>query len=454
MQGMRQLTKRLFIGWMVLSVGTVSAEEVPSVSLEEAVRLAETRAPAVRAADAGVDAAQAQLNQAWAARFPSVSVQANVLVYEDEQTFSLVQTDEPIDCTGIPDPFGSMCEGFGEETVVREQVTSSVTARAVLPITGQVAIDRQVAAAKAGRDAGRASRESTLVDARWRATDAWYAALQAERQLAIAEAQQRSLQARVETARAANAAGTLTRNDLLLAELSLARATQGVLQLEAGRDAAYGALGLATGTDGAPVRPGAAPEGPPVARSDVDTLTAGAVSGKPDLVALRKRVDAARASAAAASWNRLPSISAMGVYQHSEGQGLFAEADTVYGGATLDWTVWAWGRAAAGVRAANANAAQLAAQVEAAEAGARLEVRTRARALAAAVAGWEVARGSIGQAEENLAIQETRLRAGGGTMQEVLDAEVALLRARSDEATALYDAWRADAALERAVGGR
>lgn len=430
-QPMPHLVRSCLIGWIALSFCGTAFAEVPAVTLEEAVHLAETRAPAVRAADAGVEAAQAQLNQAWTARLPTVNVQANVLVYDDEQTFSM----------------------FGSETVVREQVTSGVTTRAVVPLTGQIAIDRQVAAARANRDAGRASRASALVDARWRVEDTWYAALQAERQLAIAEAQAKSLDARVNTARIAHAAGTLTRNDLLLAELALAQARQGALQLEAVRDAAYGALGLATGTDGAPLRPGNPPAGPPSPRADVDALAERAVDERPDLVALQRRVDAARASAAAASWNRLPAINAMGVYQHAEGQGVFAEKDTVYGGATLDWNVWAWGRATAGVRAANAGAAQLAAQVEAAESGARLEVRTRARALAAAVAGWEVARGSIGQAEENLKIQEVRLQAGSGTMQELLDAEVALERARSNEAGALYDAWRAHAALERAIGG-
>ncbi|MDP2316934.1 MAG: TolC family protein [Pseudomonadota bacterium] len=439
---MPQHISRRFIGRTVLTLlssvlatialAAPALADAPVVTLEDAVKLAETRTPTVYAAEAGADAAQAQLNQAWSARLPSLSASGNVLVYPEEQSFELAP---------------------GVDVVVREQVTSSISARATLPLTGQFAIDRQVAAAKANRDAGRSSVDSAVLDARWRAEDAWYAALQAERQLANAQAQEGSLATRVRTAQATHAAGALTRNDLLLAELALAQAKQGVLQLEAGRDAAYGALGLAIGTTDEPARPGSAPAEAPSARADVDALSERAVGARPDLVALRHRVDAARASAAAQSWSRLPSVSAMAVYQHAEGNGLFGEPDTMYAGATLDWTVWAWGRAAAGVRAANAGATQIAAQLDAAEAGARLEVRTRARSLAAAVAGWEVAKGSIAQAEENLKIQAARQEAGSGTMQEVLDAEVTLLRARSNEATALTDAWRANAALERAVGG-
>lgn len=438
---------------MLLLVNLALAAEVPTISLEEAVERAAERAPSVRAAEAGSVAAQAQLHQAWTARLPTINVSGNVLVYDDDQTFSLIQTDEPIDCA----PFeavgmGALCEGFGKETVVREQVTSSLTTRAVLPLTGQVAIDRSVAAARAARDASGASRDATVLDARWQAEDAWYGALQVERQLAIAEGQARGLESRVRTAQTALAAGTLTRSDLLLAELALAQAKQRVFQLEAARDASFGALGLAIGNGGEPVRPQAPAEGPPRLPPDVEVLTTRALAGHPNLSALRHTADAARASAQAASWGRLPSISAMAAWQHTEGQGMFGEPDTYFAGAQLDWNVWAWGKANAGVKAANASATRVATQVEQAEAGVRLDVHIRARNLAAAAAAYEVATASIAQAEENMRITEARLAAGSATMQEVLDADVALLQARSSQATALYDARRAEAALTRAVG--
>lgn len=425
--------------------------EVPALTLDEALRRA-AQVPSVAAALDGRAAASAQLTQARAGRLPSVNVSGNVLVYEDEQVLNLFSTDEPLDCTGIPDPFGSLCEGFGEPTVVREQVTSSVTVRAALPLTGQVAIDRQVAAARAGLHASGASVDATLADARYTAADAWFGALQAEGQLSIAEAQVTSLETRVATARASFEAGTLTRNDLLLAELSLSQARQAALQLTAARDAAYGRLGLSVGNGGEPVRPEAAPDRAPRPVPETEALVAAALATRPDLVALRHRVEGAAASTSAASWGRLPSISAMGVYQHQEGQGLFAEPDTFYAGATLDWNLWAWGKAAAGVKAARAQQSQLQHQLEAAEAATRLEVRTRAIALATAAAALEIADVSVAQAEESRMIVEVRHGAGTATMQELLDADLALIRARSGQVSARVEAWRAEAALERAVG--
>ena len=73
--------------------------------------------------------------------------------------------------------------------------------------------------------------------------------------------------------------------------------------------------------------------------------------------------------------------------------------------------------------------------------------------LNTAIAGLKVGEIIVEQALENLHIQEARQGAGGATMQEVLDAELTLVRARSSKASAEFTARRAAAALERAVGG-
>jgi outer membrane protein TolC len=191
------------------------------------------------------------------------------------------------------------------------------------------------------------------------------------------------------------------------------------------------------------------PRSPP----DVDALIGRALANRPEIVAMRDRVQAAHASALAASWARLPTVNAMGAYSHQTGQGVFAEPDTAYVGATLDWNVWSWGKAAAGARVARANAEQVEHQLEALQANVRQDVRTRTQSLTTALAGAQVAAITVEQAEENHRIQEKRLGVGGGTMQELLDADLALEKARSTRATAIFDAHRAAAALERAVGG-
>jgi outer membrane protein TolC len=239
--------------------------EAPGITLADAVQLAHG-APAVEAAGSAREAARAGYAQAWPSRLPSVTVQGNVLVYNEAQEMQLFESDEPLDCSGIPDPFGSLCSGFGEPIVVREQVTTSIGAQVAVPITGQIAIDRQVAAAHANFEAAQASEVAAVADAELEAQDAWFAAAQAEQQLAIAEAQAAGLAERARVAEAAFNAGTLTRNDLLLVRIASAQARQAVVQLGGYRDLGYARLGVATGNGGSPLRPEGPTDTPPARR--------------------------------------------------------------------------------------------------------------------------------------------------------------------------------------------
>lgn len=434
-----------------LLLGLAHAEP-PAVSLDEAIAAAEHH-PSVAAADRTRAAAWDGVGVARPGRLPTFSLSGNVLYYDDQQTFSLVDSGEPIDCSAFPESFAAMCAGFSEPTVVREQLTTSLTVRATVPITGQLTADRQIAAAKDNARAADASFAGAEADAKYGALDAWYTALEAEQQLAIAHAQVTSLASRVASAQAGVDAGSLIKSDLLLAQIALSQAQQGVLQLTALRDAAYLRLGLAMGGRGAPARPDGVDGRPLRPPPDTDRLLAAALAHRPELLAARERANAARANATATSLMRLPTINAMGAYQHQTGQGVFAEPDVGYIGATLDWPVFTWGKAWSAAKAADANADAAAIQAELAERALEVEVVVRADALTTALAGLEVGQTIVTQAEENLAIQEARQGAGGATMQEVLDAELTLVKARSSKASAEFSARRAAAALERAVGG-
>lgn len=437
---------------LLLLTLAVARAEPPAVSLDQALAAADHH-QSVAAADAARDAANANVGVARPARLPSFALSANALYYDDAQTFSLAGSDTPLDCSAFPESFASMCASFAEPTVVREQLTTSVTARATLPLTGQIAAGAQIAAARDSAAAADAGYDAALADARYSALDAWYSALEAEQQLEIARSQITSLRSRVETASASVAAGAMVKSDLLLAQIALAQAEQGALQLTALRDGAYRRLGLAIGNGGAPVRPDGVDPRPLREAPDADALVEAARARRPELIAAEDRAKAARMSARATSLTRLPTVNAIGAYQHQTGMGVFSEPDVGYVGATLDWPVFTWGKALNAARAADATAEATALQRALMEESVGVEVRGRVDALNTAIAGLNVGESIVEQAQENLHIQEARQRAGGATMQEVLDAELTLMRARSTRANAEFTARRAAAALERAVGG-
>lgn len=430
-----------------------AAAAAPEVTLAQAMDAAGSNGYGVIAASAAERVAQARVVQARAGMLPMLTAQAGIQRWDSATEVQFIETDEPLDCTTFEAVgMGDLCASFGEPIVIREEVTSSVTLRAVAPLTGLVAGERQLAAATKGRDAARFGSEGAGDAARQQAADAWYSALDVERQIEIARSQMESLNARVHTLEVALTAGGATRNDVLQVTLAGAQARQAVLQLEALRDSAYRRLGLAMGGDGGPVRP--AGDGDVAARSlpDREATVARALERRPDLRALRAQVDASRAAAAALSWNRLPQVSAIGSYTYQEGQGFGAEPDSGFVGLQADWTIWAWDRQAAGARAARAQADQLGAQLAGAEAGARAEVEGRLDALRTAQASWEVARGSVDLAQENLRLFDVRLKAGTASTLELLDAQTSLVRAQSGEATARYAIGRASGALVLAVG--
>ncbi|MFZ5477345.1 MAG: TolC family protein [Myxococcota bacterium] len=426
---------------------------VPEVTLAQAMDAAGTDGYGVTAAAAGERVAQARVVQTRAGLLPTLTAQAGVQRWDSATEVQFIETDEPLDCTTFEAVgMGDLCASFGEPIVVREEVTSSVTLRVVAPLTGLVSGERQLAAATKGRDAARIGSEGATETARQQAADAWYAALDVERQIEIARSQVESLDARGRTMEVALAAGNATRNDVLQVTLAAAQARQAVLQLEALRDSAYRRLGLAMGGVGGAVRPAGGEEITTRSVPNRETTVRLALERRPDLGALRAQVDALRASATALSWSRLPQVSAIGSYTHQEGQGFGAAPDSGFVGLQADWTIWAWDRQAAGARAARAQADQLAAQLAGAEAGARAEVEGRLDALRTAQASWEVATGSVEVAQENLRLFEVRQRAGTATTLELLDAQTSLVRAQSGEATARYGIGRAVAALVLAVG--
>jgi outer membrane protein TolC len=436
------------------------AEVVPEVTLDQALALAE-KVASVRAAGQGRVAAEARLEQARDVRLPSVNLSGSISAWNGPHTLAFIPPEAGLDCAALaaePDPavaqLANLCFGLSQPLTVREQVTSQLTARVAEPITGQIAMGHRVDAAEAGLEAADAQVGSSKTEARFAAEDAFFLALQAEGQLSIAEAQVNSLQARVDAAQVAFQGGTVTRNDVLKAELALARAQQQVITARTLRDASRSRLGLAIGNGGAPVAPAGAPKDPPAPPAEpLEALVQRAIDARPDLVALRAQVKASDASASAVASDRVPQLNAIAAFVNTEGQGPFAEEFAGFVGANLDWTLWAWRARDRGVDAARAQAGQLRAQLEGAEAGVRVDVRTRLDALNASIEAWHVASTSIGQAEENLKIQDTLRAAGSGTMTDLLDAEAALVEARSRTDGALYDAHRAAAALQRALGG-
>ena len=235
------------------------------------------------------------------------------------------------------------------------------------------------------------------------------------------------------------------------AELARLRAANDVEVLDA--DFAR-LLDLAPGTRLEPGDPldGATPEDEDPAR-----LVDKALVGRPERAAQQARIVAAEAREKAARADRLPQARLGGGYDYANPNRRILPPterwqDTWDVSLSLAFRVFDSGRTAAAV-------AQRAAQSEAGRQGLddlerriRYEVTERALDQKTAAAAVQVAARSVEAAQESRRVSSERYRAGVIPSSELLDAEVALLRAGLDRAEAQARLRLARASLDRAVG--
>ncbi|MCK6502163.1 TolC family protein [Myxococcota bacterium] len=435
-------------------VATAAAADIPALTMAEAMDRAAATAPAIRLADATAAESRARLAEARTLSLPTLTVDGGVQIWDAPLDVTFGSSDRSVDCGAAPAPFDAFCAQLSEPIRVRDQVTATAGITVVQPITGLLATRQGAFAAEAGARASEAGLDAAVDEARFRAADAWLQARQAEQQVAIAEAQAESLQARVDATERTWLAGGATRSDLLLAKVALARAEEAVVKTRSLRDLAWSRLGVLVGEPGQAVRPDPPAVEPPLPAPPAgeEALVALATAHRPELSALRRAADSAEALARAESIRRIPELSALGSYIHTEGQGFVIQPDSGFVGAQLSWTAFAWGRNVDAVRAARAAADQARARLDQATDGVRLEIEADLTRLTSALAAFDVAERRVEQAAESLREMDARQRAGAATMTDLLGAQASLVEAESARLTARADAHRAAVALARAIG--
>ena len=118
----------------------------------------------------------------------------------------------------------------------------------------------------------------------------------------------------------------------------------------------------------------------------------------------------------------------------------------------ISYDIWNWGRIRDRVRNSQSQFNQAQLGLADLERAVNLEVKNAYFSVLSARTRIETAQKAVSQAEEVLRIQSIRFKEGMTTSTEVLDADFALARARTDHYNASYDYLSAEAVLKRAVG--
>ena len=181
-------------------------------------------------------------------------------------------------------------------------------------------------------------------------------------------------------------------------------------------------------------------------------LSAERARQRPDVAALRARVEAARAQVAVARAALLPQVALVGSWTKNQGLGSFSAASESYVGLGLTWDAWGWGRRWAELRAARFDAARAEAGLRGLEAGAVAEAEAALSEAELARDAWETHRDEVALARANLDLARARYEAHAIAMADLLQAQALFAQARAEEVGAWHDALLALAKVQDALG--
>jgi len=413
--------------------GDLAAAELPNrpLTLDECVELALRHNPSLTIVAQDVRASAAGLRRSASGYYPSAKFFG---VRGRTGGTSFLET-----ATGIL-PFSTATERSEAEVRLNQ-------------VVWEVGRKESIRSARHTLSASRAREQAAIGDLVLAIARGYYATLAAEQLVGVAQANLAASLDHRKLVAARVQVGEAPPVDLAPAEADAADAEFALLQSENGADLAKAQLKRAMGVPPTYRLRLARPEGEPegLAIPSLEDSLALAFARRPELMAAREAVEAGGEGV------RLANLRQWG------GLALSAEYDIGIAGPKRGTDSWAAVLAVTGVlfddgsRRADADAARaglesLKAQEQELVNGIGLEVESALLDVATARKSVEAAGKAVASAEAQLAAAQGKYRQGVGIFVEILDAQEAVARARSNRVRALFDHQTALVSLKRATG--
>lgn len=430
------------LSFALLGSSHVSAQEqrVVRLTLEEAIDRAVTYSPLLHQLGAQEDVALRALSEAQSGEKPVVVLSAGYTRYSNVPEF-VVQNIE------------------GEPETLFPNIPDNARARieASYPLYTGGRTDGQVEAARSERQAAEDRLEAARRDLILETREAYWNLVTSEQRVAVLSENLAAFEAHLVDARNRERFGLAARNEVLAVEVERDRAELERLRAETSSRLARAnlarLLGLGPEETIEPTETLAPRDFP---SEESEALVSLALQNRPELAALRAQVASAEARARVEKSTILPQVNVGAGY-------LYAHPNSRYLPPVAEWNdnwelgvnvavnVFDGGRASAGEARAQAEAEATRAGLADLEDRVRLEVLHALLEVENARASVEVSGRALEAATESRRVAADRYREGVLLSSELLDAEVALLRAGLDRAQALAAQHLAAAALDRAV---
>ena len=446
----------LFVPLTLSAQRPASSQAATSLSLVEALRLAEQKSEAVAIAAAGVMRAGGQQRQANSQLLPQLN---GSVAYQRAIKSQFQEISNRF--SGPPDTSGTGGGGL-EDSPLAQIFAAPTTAIFTLSASQNLYTAGKVSAARSGANAARSTAEIALISARAQssleAAQAYFDAVASDQLLAIADSSLALVQRTLSATQIARVVGSMSEFDLLRARVARDNQRPLVIQARGARTTAYlrlkqlldlplnAPLALST-----PIRDDSAVVAEisgPLRLADERTVTPDtSVSSRATVRQGEAQVTAQEQALRAARLARLPSLQLSTTYQRfaypAEGTFLPGALDLYF----PNWTVslglsvplFTGGRLSGDRMIAQANLTQAQQQLQQAREAASLDALLAITALEQAQASYLASVGTDSQAEQAYRIAEVRFNEGISTTIELTEVRVQLEQARLQRVTAARD---------------
>jgi outer membrane protein len=413
------------------------AQSDRALTLDDCLKLATEKQPALAAAHAGVSAASEAVGEARAPYLPQVDFSAS---YHRWQRRAFLPAGLAIPGRGVPELIGPLDDWNG-----------GVFSRVTLFDFGErrAGLD----AAKARLAGAQAEASATEADVRLNVQAAFYTLAAAIDLQTVAEKNLERTQAHEKLAQARANSGAVPQADVLRTQAEVASAQ---LQLITARSRVRTATGRLNTTLGRAAETplaisASAQAAPPPAAAELDAATERALARRPEVASSEKRAEAARAAVSAARAARAPKLRADGSFGWRDTE-FVPDTREWQAGVSIDLPIFDAGSRARRVARSKAELAREEAAFEQRRLQVRDEVWSATSEVERAWASIAANETNVRASEESLRIVRERYERGAALLTDLLDTQTALARAEGSLAESRWSYLAARASFERAVG--
>jgi outer membrane protein TolC len=443
--------------FFALALTEPAARAERRLTLAEATALALANNPELRLEEAKLAEAEARRKGTRGLYGPKLLADANIMLWDSALKFKFdmpdMSTVDPVVLRKYSDLL-AILPSFFDMGNIRDQVTAQIQLSLAQPITPLLQIHQGYKATRDLEESAALDQASKRAEVVYRAKEAYLRLMQVQRLTEVAKTGVEQVESHLKRALQFQSAGLIGRQEVLKAQVELSRARERHIKARYGASLASSALalqlGLSLDEEIVPTEKVADP--PPSLDKGLPEYTRQAEAQRAELRSMQKKQGAAIADRRRSQWDMIPQVSAVATYQHTRGQGTFMPENAFFAGGFLKWEIWDWGVKHFAVKAAEARVRQAQVGERMLRDGINLQTKKAFLDLQEADEALIVARAAIKEAEESFRIEQRRFEANANTSTEVLDAQLALIRANLSYTSALYNHYMGQAALERAIG--